>query len=255
VDYGFEIFLLMWAVIPIGFFSLSHSKLPGYILPAIPALGILAAIAVHRRAGRDERPGWVAIGAHAVLLGAVAAALGLAPQLALKLPVSAAGLMIAALAATAVLLVVALPLRMAGWTSWRFVTLLPLILGVGIVLRGFAPVLDATQSSRPVAEVLRQIDGQSAETGSLPVATFSLNRNMAFGLGFYLNRLVTPYEGLEISPAVYELPAAVPGSAHILITRDGSLPALGLLLANRRLHLLGSYRPQRVQIYEVSATE
>ena len=145
-------------------------------------------------------------------------------------------------------MIVALPLLSAGWSTWRFVTLLPLILAVGFVLRGVAPVLDATESARPVAELLQQID----QTGSLPLATFALNRNTAFGLSFYLNRLVTPYEGLEISPAVYELPAAIPASAHILVTRSGSLPALHLLLANRTLRFLGSYRPQRMEIYTVS---
>src|SRR5206468_2631034 len=32
-----QLFLLLWTVIPIVFFSISRSKLPGYILPAVPA--------------------------------------------------------------------------------------------------------------------------------------------------------------------------------------------------------------------------
>jgi 4-amino-4-deoxy-L-arabinose transferase-like glycosyltransferase len=247
--FTFEIFLLMSAVIPIGFFSLSHSKLPGYILPAIPALLILAAVAVHRRAGREERPQWTSITAHAVLLAAIAAALCVAPRLAFKLPLSAANLMIAAFAGTAIFLIAALPLLTAGWSMLRFVTLLPLILGVGFLLRGLAPAVDATQSSRPIARLLQQID----EPGSLPLATFALNRNTAFGLAFYLDRRVVPYEGLEISPAVYELPAAIPTSAHILVARENSLPALRLLLPEREIRFLGSYRPQRIEFYEVSA--
>ncbi len=254
--YSFEIFLLLWAVIPIAFFSLSHSKLSGYILPSIPALVILAAVAVHRRAGNGERPRAVSIGAHAVLLSALAASLCVAPRLMLKLPLSAANLMVAAFAGTVVLLMVALPLlgfgsQGWGWPSWRFVTLLPFILAVGFVLRGVAPVLDATQSSRPVAAMLEEMD----EPDGLPLATFGLNRNTAFGLSFYLNRLVAPYEGLEISPAVYELPAAIPASAHILVTREGSLAALGMLLPKRSLRLLGRYRPQRMEIYEVSPAQ
>ncbi len=248
VGYSFEAYLALWALIPIVFFSLSHSKLPGYILPAIPALAILAAITVHRRAARGERPCGVSIGTHAALLAALAAALCIAPRLILKLPVSASSLMIAAFAGTAVLLFVFLPLLSAGWPSWRFVTLLPLILAVGFILRDVAPELDATQSSRPIAELLEEMN----EPDRLPLATFSLNRNTAFGLSFYLNRLVAPYEGLEISPAVYELPAAIPRSAHILVTREGSLPALGMLLPNRSLRFLSSYRPQRMEIYEVS---
>ena len=230
-SYTFEIFLLVSALVPIAFFSLSHSKLPGYILPAMPALVILAAVAIHRRAGREERPQWTSITAHAVLLAAIAAGLCVAPRLAFKLPLSAANLMLAAFAGTAIFLLAALPLLSAGWRMLRFVTLLPLILAVGFVLRGLAPALDATESSRPVARLLRQID----EPGRLPLATFALNRNTAFGLAFYLDRRVVPYEGLEISPAVYELPAAIPASAHILVTREDSLPALRRLLPQREI--------------------
>ena len=246
--FTFEIFLFIWALVPIAFFSLSHSKLPGYILPAIPALLILAAIAVHRRAARGEAPRWSSIAVHAILLAAIAIALCVAPHLVFKLPLSAKSLMIAAFAGTAVFLIAALPLLTAGWRMLRFVTLLPLILAVGFLLRGLAPALDATQSSRPIAELLQQID----EHGSLPLATFSLNRNTAFGLAFYLNRRVAPYEGLEISPAVYELPAAIPSTAHILVTRENSLPALRLLLPEREIRFLGSYRPQRIELYEIS---
>ncbi|MGA3127387.1 MAG: glycosyltransferase family 39 protein [Candidatus Korobacteraceae bacterium] len=246
--YTFEIFLALWALVPIVFFSLSRSKLPGYILPSVPALLILAAVAVHRRAARGERPRWTSIAVHAVLLAALAAALCIAPRLILKLPASAQSLMIGAFVGTAVFLIVALPLLIIGWPTWRFVTLLPLILGVGFVVRGVAPELDATQSARPVAELLQQIE----QPGRLPLATFALNRNTAFGLAFYLNRRVAPYEGLEISPTVYELPAAIPASAHILVTRENSLLALRLLLGNRTLRFIGSYRPQRIEIYEVS---
>jgi len=247
-SYAFEIFLTLWALIPILFFSLSRSKLPGYILPSIPALLILAAVAVHRRAARNESPHWVSIAVHAILLAALAAGLCIAPRIIFKLPTSAQSLMIAALAGTVIFLVVALPLLTAGWPAWRFVTLLPLILAVGFVLRVMAPVLDATQSSRPVADLLQQIN----QPGPLPLATFALNRNTAFGLAFYLDRRVAPYEGLEISPTVYELPAAIPASAHILVTRSGSIPALRLLLANRTLRFLGFYRPQHIEIYQVS---
>jgi 4-amino-4-deoxy-L-arabinose transferase-like glycosyltransferase len=39
----FELFVWLWAVIPILFFSFSGSKLPGYILPVFPALAMLIA--------------------------------------------------------------------------------------------------------------------------------------------------------------------------------------------------------------------
>ena len=247
--YTFEIFLFLWALIPIAFFSISRSKLPGYILPSIPALLILAAVAVHRRAARGERPSWTSIAAHATLLAGLTAAGCVAPQLAFKLPLSPAALMFAAFAGTANFLLAALPLLTSGWRFLHFVTLFPLILAVGFVLRGVAPALDATQSARPVAALLQQIDPQPA---AQPITTFGLNRNTAFGLAFYLNHRVDPYEGLEISPAVYELPPAVPAAAHLLVTREGSLPALRLLLSGRTLRLLGAYPAQHIEIFQVS---
>jgi 4-amino-4-deoxy-L-arabinose transferase-like glycosyltransferase len=249
--FTFEVFLFLWAVIPIVFFSLSHSKLPGYILPAIPPLLILAAVAVHRRAAQDERPHWLAICIHSSLLAAIAAAIWIAPRMFFKLPLSASSLMIAALAATAIFLISALPLLNSGWRMLHFVTLLPLILAVGFLLRGLAPALDATQSTRSIASLIQQVTPESA-TAPMPVTTFALNRNTAFGLAFYLDRSVLPYEGLEVSPAVYELPAAIPASAHILITREGSLPALSLLLTGRSIRFLGSDRAQHIEIYLVS---
>jgi 4-amino-4-deoxy-L-arabinose transferase-like glycosyltransferase len=41
-----EIFIVVWAIFPLLFFTLSKSKLPGYILPSIPPLGLLLATAV-----------------------------------------------------------------------------------------------------------------------------------------------------------------------------------------------------------------
>jgi 4-amino-4-deoxy-L-arabinose transferase-like glycosyltransferase len=56
---------VLWALIPIVFFSFSKSKLPGYILPSIPPIAILTGDYLFRR----RQPGlnrWELIG-HAVL--------------------------------------------------------------------------------------------------------------------------------------------------------------------------------------------
>ncbi len=58
---------MLWALIPIVFFSFSKSKLPGYILPSIPPIAILTGDYLFRR----RQPGlnrWVLLG-HAVLCG------------------------------------------------------------------------------------------------------------------------------------------------------------------------------------------
>ena len=247
--YAFEIFLAVWGLLPIVFFSLSRSKLPGYILPGIPALLMLGATAIHRRAGWEEPPRRVSILLHATLLGALAAALIVAPRVIFHIHLTALVYAAAAAAFAVVFLLVALPLMRLGWPMLRFVTLLPMILLVGLVLRGLAPTVDATSSSRPVAQLLSALD----EPGTRPLATFGVSRNMALGLAFYLNRPVAPYEGLEVSPAVYELPAAVPSAEHILILRMGAMPALHELIGQRAVIYLGEDRNARVEIYRIGA--
>ncbi|HEY4978126.1 MAG TPA: hypothetical protein VII25_03080, partial [Candidatus Acidoferrum sp.] len=48
------LFLLCWAVFCLLFFSVSKSKLPGYILPAIPAIGLLLANSYVRLTARES---------------------------------------------------------------------------------------------------------------------------------------------------------------------------------------------------------
>ncbi len=50
-----EVFLWVWAAVPLIFFSASRSKLAGYILPILPALSVLAALVWDRYAGTDLR--------------------------------------------------------------------------------------------------------------------------------------------------------------------------------------------------------
>ena len=42
-------FFACWAIFPVLFFSFSQSKLPGYILPAVPSLALLIAVGLQRR--------------------------------------------------------------------------------------------------------------------------------------------------------------------------------------------------------------
>ncbi|HMA87369.1 MAG TPA: phospholipid carrier-dependent glycosyltransferase [Burkholderiales bacterium] len=67
--------LLVWAAVIFAFFSLSHSKLPGYVIPVMPALALLLA----RDATRGARLPLGALSAAALVLGAALAML--APRL------------------------------------------------------------------------------------------------------------------------------------------------------------------------------
>jgi 4-amino-4-deoxy-L-arabinose transferase-like glycosyltransferase len=64
------LFLLCWAVLVFGFFTISQSKLPGYFLPAVVPLSILMGVA-WRDVGKDAQaraPDWLTAG-FALLLG------------------------------------------------------------------------------------------------------------------------------------------------------------------------------------------
>ena len=65
--YPVELFLISWVVFTVIFFSISKSKLPGYILPAVPALGLLLARQVARQPKHPYRLG-IAFLVFAVLL-------------------------------------------------------------------------------------------------------------------------------------------------------------------------------------------
>ena len=62
------LFLAAWGVFPILFFSLSKSKLPGYILPAVLPLGFLISLAVTRALKSEHALGRYVLGLIGVLL-------------------------------------------------------------------------------------------------------------------------------------------------------------------------------------------
>jgi 4-amino-4-deoxy-L-arabinose transferase-like glycosyltransferase len=49
-------FVLIWLLLPLAFFSLAGSKLPGYALPCVPPLAILAGRAADRLVSSPDRP-------------------------------------------------------------------------------------------------------------------------------------------------------------------------------------------------------
>src|SRR5882724_10721606 len=60
-------FLVLWATVPIIFFTLAKSKLPGYILPAIPAWTILTADYLHRLRDGTRAMNFGVLAGHAAL--------------------------------------------------------------------------------------------------------------------------------------------------------------------------------------------
>ena len=65
-----EVFLLLWILVPLVFFTLSQSKRPGYILVSIPAVALLST-RILRDAPRLIRPALWTAGSVASILGAI----------------------------------------------------------------------------------------------------------------------------------------------------------------------------------------
>jgi hypothetical protein len=182
-----EKFLVVWAIVPIVFFSFSQSKLPGYILPAIPPWIVLTVLYFSRMAGAKRRSPilWVA---HVLGMAAFAVLVFLAPAIVLhphEMP-SAHGVL-APLAAG--LILAAGIAALVFWRGWQMLlagTLGVAVVAAGLLLKTTAPAVDAVQSARPAARYLGDV--------TEPVAVFHVSRGIQYGLGFYFNRATPSYD-------------------------------------------------------------
>src|SRR5271166_1869376 len=66
---SWRLFVLIWMLVPVLFFSASQSKLPGYILPAVPAGALLVTEYLAASRARDKKIAPVFAIAHGVLCG------------------------------------------------------------------------------------------------------------------------------------------------------------------------------------------
>lgn len=230
-------FLAIWAIFPIVFFSLSRSKLPGYILPAIPPCAMLAGEYLFRR--RAEAVGRAMALLHSLIMGFLGGAVLLLPHLVMAprtMPPNTA-LHIAAGVALAIALLLLLGIKRFGFVMVRPLTTAATVLFLWFILRAAAPTLDAALSARNVESYLESLHAQEKT-----VAVFRVRREVEYGLGFYRNQAIPSYDRKEI-----------PGAAHILVTYKVSEPELRTVLEGRQAAKLGEYAPQKLEIYRVAA--
>ncbi len=230
-------YLAIWFLLPIVFFSLSQSKLPGYILPAIPAATILLADFILRREQEGEKPSWPIAIAHAVLCAALMVAALIVPFKLVHLEVTMPALIVAVTLAVIGVLSVVVSLRVQGLRMLRFTTLIPLLIAYALVLRGTAPMIDVLQSARPV-----QLTLSETAIGEIPkVAVYDVPRGLEYGLGFYGNHKIASYERNEI-----------PEGEHLVVAAAGSQAELEFRLEGRRVTRVGGFSPQHLDFYLVS---
>src|SRR5438477_1005166 len=149
-------FLVIWSLLPVIFFSFSQSKLPGYILPAIPAWILLATIYLQDRIDHVAPLRMWLSTLHALFVATMCGAVILAPRLMLHPREAIPGNVVrtAAIVAALVFIFVLVLLRVGGWEMARLATLVPVILALAFVIKVAAPIVDETQSARPLAEQL-----------------------------------------------------------------------------------------------------
>jgi 4-amino-4-deoxy-L-arabinose transferase-like glycosyltransferase len=239
-EYQFSVLACCWLIVPLVFFSISQSKLPGYILPALPAGGLLLADYLRRHLTENKsRPAtWL------VVLHALGAAVLIIPALLIAYLITQHRLpggqpMLVALAIAFVLCAgIAFTLvRKTGLRMLRFVTLIPVVLTLGAVLKLGSVALDQTLSARPLA-----LEIAGMETHRLPLAVYHVRRELEYGLTFYRNQLTFNYDW-----------GRVPQQEHLLVAPQNFQVEVAKLVAGRRVSYLGHYAAQHVDYYWVAA--
>jgi len=254
---AFPEFLVLWALIPIVFFTFSKSKLPGYILPSIPPITILTGDYLFR-CRRNGLQLWILLG-HALLCGLLALTVFLLPWFVAHgatmppaYPLSAATLASAG-AAFLILVVV----HGFGVARLRLATTAILIV-LMFFLYGFGPffgipavaatkhtihLLDRSYSARPLAERLAGL-APPDET----IAVFRVRRDVEYGLSFYRNSQVANYEDTGVPDEEHLLVARVTGRGGAdLHTQD----ALSEYLEGREYEPLFTWPEQGLEVYLV----
>ena len=231
---SWQLFLLIWLLVPVLFFSASHSKLPGYILPSIPPGALLVTAYLRTRPAMKISP-WLA-GLHAALCGGLVFVALAAAGIQLNHRLAAGtGTYVAFGVSVVIMLGIAGVLLRMGLRMLRPATMIPIVIGVAALLRLAAPMIDATQSARPVAQSI-----QSFSHEPVPVVLFHATRQLEYGLGFYLNRPVERFENEQ-----------VPSEGHVLVAAQNSKAQFSDLLRGRKLSFLTSIPAQKLELYWV----
>jgi 4-amino-4-deoxy-L-arabinose transferase-like glycosyltransferase len=235
--------LFLWIIVPIVFFSISRAKLPGYILPSIPAAALLTAEYVYRLKAIPR----LLTSFHALLCAVLMVGALMAPFAMMKVPPpSYMGIFMAATGGVIAFMVL-LMIRREGARVLHFVTLVPTILAVAFLLRPAAATIDRTQSARPINQHLAELGVPATET----VATFNVKRQVAYGLDFYRNQPISHYE----QEGPLDLPSGIPSGKHIVVAREGSLGAVQAAVGNRQVLPIGPFPPQHLEFFQVSAAK
>jgi 4-amino-4-deoxy-L-arabinose transferase-like glycosyltransferase len=199
-------FVACWAVFPVVFFSFSQSKLPSYILPAIPALALVAAISASRSIQRN-RTNAIILGAGIGLVWIVLAAIFL--DATHKFPFTEIDSAIPVLAAVALGMAIAVAAGILYAGSRKNVRLAVILCSISAVATleianiEILPALDPYVSARPHAAFF------SNDLHPDRIFTYELTRSWNYGLAFYFHREIPEWSPQD------------PDAALVLTSREG----------------------------------
>jgi 4-amino-4-deoxy-L-arabinose transferase-like glycosyltransferase len=239
LELQFNLFAGLWLIVPVAFFSVSRSKLPGYILPAIPAAAVLLTEYLRLHFENDEPVSkWLAV-LHALLASAPIVPAILIAYLVTQhhLPTGRPLCLALAVAFVLCIAIASTLLSRVGLRMLRFVTLIPVVLTVAAVLKLGTTAIDETLSTRPLAAELAGM-----ETHLLPLAVCGVPRELEYGLAFYRNQTISRYEL-----------GNVPSEEHLLVALPSWKVAIADHTRGRRVSFLGHYAPQDVDYYWVAS--
>ena len=245
---AFPEYLVLWALFPIVFFSFSGSKLPGYILPALPPITILTGDYLNRVRAQGL-PRWLLV-AHGLVAGLFTFVLLLCPQYMVyqRMVPSATAIVSATLGASAVILLVILVTKYFGLRFIRAVTLVPVVALLFFLLHTNGWLLDANYSARPLAA---QIERAAPSTALL--VTHRIRRDTDYGLCFYRNQPLRHYLPEQSATEKQSVITGVPDQEHILVLRTQDTESLPALLPGRIYEPLFLYDWQGLAVYKVAA--
>jgi len=178
-------FVACWAVFPVVFFSFSQSKLPSYILPAVPALALVAAIGASRSFQRSHTSA-IILSAGIGVVWIVLAAIFL--HATYHFPFTQTGTTVRAFAAAALAIAIAVAagiLHAGIRRNFRAAVILCSISAVAALQIAnivVLPALDPYLSARSHAAFFRN------DLHPDRIFTYQLGRSWNYGLAYYFHR-------------------------------------------------------------------
>jgi 4-amino-4-deoxy-L-arabinose transferase-like glycosyltransferase len=185
--------LICWAGFCVAFFATSHSKLPGYVLPAIPAIGLLMAhvfVAMRERYHLSFRIAHFAAAASFLVVFAFVVLVSAHRNLDGAKPVGSVAILMLLFA-----LANAIAGVFPGLSRFRYrefgaaVAVVPILIAVLLANFLVRSYFRRDPSGRTIA---REVQHQNIPPGALTVA--NMNRAQEYSLSFYLHEEIKPWD-------------------------------------------------------------